>query len=196
MFRLFYKYLILNKKATVQGIGTFYFERKPAKLDFADKVFHAPALQVAFTLENVNADSGLQTFIASQQNISEEKAAEHYNAFTKKLQENLDKHKTAELPGIGLLSKNVAGELSFTATKVITDYFSDVAAQRILREHVEHTVSTGDLRRTNVQMKEKPVEEVHGFTRSNDNWWIFAIALGIIGVATIVYYYMHNGKLH
>lgn len=196
MLRLFYKYLILNKKAAVRGIGTFYFERKPAKLDFANKVLHAPDLQVSFNPADSNTDNELIAFISKQQNISEEKAAEFYNAFTEKLQENLDKHKRAELPQIGLLLQNTEGELYFKATEVIQDYFPGVAAQRILREHVEHHSAAGNSRRTSEQTIKKPVEEVHESAHSNDNWWIFAIALGIIGVATIVYYYTHNGNLH
>ena len=57
MFRLFYKYLILYKKACLPGIGHFYIERKPARLDFANKVFVAPDLQIGFNPHPSSVDN-------------------------------------------------------------------------------------------------------------------------------------------
>lgn len=195
MFSLFYKYLILHKKAGIPGIGTFFIERKSAKLDFANKVFVSPELQVGFNPQTFD-DKHLYTFISNEQKIDEAEAVTDYNTFANKLKENFHKHKSIELPGIGLLSQNAEGELFFTAIAVIKEYFPDAAAERISREHTQHKVLVGDVSRTNTEMKEMLVENLPQPIHSKDNWWIFAIALGIIGVATLVYYYTHHGKLH
>lgn len=195
MFQLLYKYLILNKKASVPGIGVFFIERKPAKLDFTNKVFIAPAIQINFKLQTSVDDNRMYAFISREQKIDVSEAVSRYYSFANNLKEKLAEHKTAELPGMGVLSQNAEGGLFFRAASQINNYFPPAAAERVLREHLEHNVLVGDNNRTNTQMKEMLVEDVPQPSHAKDHWWIFAIALGIIGIATIVYYYLHNGSL-
>jgi hypothetical protein len=195
MFGLFYKYLILNKKATVPGVGIFYIERKPARLDFANKIFIAPQLQVNFKSHASVADNGMYTFIAKEEKIDEPEAVSRFNDFGNEIQKSLKEHNVAELPGLGVISQSDEGKMFFKSTNILKEYFPDVAAERILREHAEHPVLVGDLNRTNAEMKEALAEDIRKSSGSKDNWWIFAVALGIIGIATIVYYYLHNGSL-
>ncbi len=70
MFKLLYKYLILNKKLIVPGIGVFYIEREPAKLDFADKVFPSPAFQVGFNAQPSLNDNRMYAFISREQKLT------------------------------------------------------------------------------------------------------------------------------
>lgn len=195
MFQLLYKYLILNKKVSVPGVGVFFIQRQPAKLDFANKVFVAPALQIGFKPQPSLTDNRIYTFISREQKIDESEAASRYINFADKLKENLTEHKTAELPGIGVLWQNAEGGLFFKASSQINNYFPPAAAERVLRENTEHPVLVGESKRTNKQMKEMLIDEPEPSSQAKDHWWIFAIALGIIGIATIVYYYLHNGNL-
>lgn len=195
MFQLLYKYLILNKKAIVPGLGVFFIERKPAKLDFANKVFLAPASQINFKAQTSVDDNRMYTFISQVRKIDELEAAGHYNNFANKLKENLEKNSSVELPGIGVLSQNAEGQLFFKATVQLNDYFPPANADRVLKENTEHPILVGDSNRTNKQMKERLVDEPEMSSHAKDPWWIFAIALGIIGIAAIVYYYLHNGSL-
>lgn len=195
MFKLLYKYLILNRKATLPGIGIFYIERKPARLDFANKVFVAPDLQIGFNPKTSDVDRLMYTFISNERKIDEVKAVTDYNAFADQLKENLNEHKSLKLPGIGNLVLNAEGELVFRATPALKDYFPDVVAERVLREHIEHNVYVGDTQRGNHEIKEMLVEEEEEPSYAKDYWWAFAIVLGIIGIGTIVYYYLHNGSL-
>lgn len=194
MFQLLYKYLILNKKAGIPGIGVFYIERKAARLDFANKVFIAPELQINFKTQPSVADKGMYTFIAKEEKIDELEAFTRFNDFSNEIQKSLTEHNSAELPGLGLISQN-EGKMFFKSTNILKDYFPDVAAERILREHAEHPVLVGEVNRTTAEMKEAFTEDIPKSSGSKDNWWIFAIALGVIGIATIVYYYLHNGSL-
>ncbi len=195
MFQLLYKYLILNKKAIVPGLGVFSIDRKPAKLDFANKVFLSPTSEINFKAQTSDDDRGMYTFISQLQKIDELEAAGRYNDFANKLKENLEENSSAELPGIGVLSKNAEGQLFFKATVQLNDYFPPANADRVLRENTEHPILVGDRNRTNKQMKELLVDEPEMRSHVKDPWWIFAIALGIIGIAAIVYYYLHNGNL-
>ena len=196
MFRLLYKYLILNKKVSVPGVGVFYVERKPARLDFANKVFTAPELHINFKDQPSVADHKMYAFIGKEEKIDEPEAISHFNDFCNLIKKSLKENKSAELTGLGMMTQNAEGKIFFRSTNILTDYFPDVTAERIIREHVEHTVLVGDINKTNVEMKEMLVEDTRKYSGKKDNWWIFAIGLGIIGIATIVYYYLHNGSLH
>ena len=196
MFQLFYKYLILNKKAIIPGLGVFYIERKPARLDFANKVFVAPELQVNFKDQPSIADDKMNAFIAREEKIDMAEAISHINDFNSEIQKSLKENNSAELPGLGVISQNAEGKILFKSTNILKDYFPDVAAERIIREHVEHSVLVGDINKTNAEMKETLSVSRSTSAGEKDNWWIFAIALGVIGIATIVYYYLHHGKLH
>lgn len=196
MFELLYKYLILNKEASVPGIGTFVIERKPARLDFANKVFVSPAFEIGFNPVTRTIDNRMAAFISAQQKINEVKAVEHYYVFASGLKESLNKHQSVNLPGVGVLSQSAEGEIYFKEAATLHTYFPPVAAERILREHSEHNLLVGDINHTNTRMKEMLAEDLQPpHTHAKDPWWIFAIALGIIGIATIVYYYLHNGSL-
>ncbi|MEJ7680576.1 MAG: hypothetical protein WKG06_22530 [Segetibacter sp.] len=127
--------------------------------------------------------------------MTRSEAVSRFYIFANKLKENLTKHSTVELPGMGMLSQNAEGALYFKATAQINDYFPPAAAERVLRENTQHHILVGDINRTNKQVKEMLVEKVQEPSYTKDYWWIFAIALGIIGIATIVYYYLNNGSL-
>lgn len=195
MFRVFYKWLFLNKKATVPGAGVFFIERIPARLDFANKVFVAPELQVNFKSQVSVADSRMYAFIAKEEKIDEPEAVSRFNDFSYEIQKSLKEHNSAELPGLGVISQNDEGIMFFKSKNILKGYFPDVPAERIIRDHGEHPVLVGDINRTNAEMKETLAEDIRTSSGAKDNWWIFAIALGIIGIATIVYYYLHNGSL-
>jgi hypothetical protein len=78
----------------------------------------------------------------------------------------------------------------------VDEYFQPVASERVLRENTEHHLLVGDRNRTNTQMKEMLADEPAASSKAKDYWWVFAILLGIIGIASIVYYYLRNGSLH
>ena len=195
MFQLFYRYLILNKRASVPGVGVFYIERQPAKLDFANKVFVSPSFQIGFKPEPSLNDNRMYTFISLEQKIAEAEAVNGYYKFANSLKEKLFEQGTAELPGMGVLSQNAEGALYFKAASQINHYFPPVSAERVVRENTEHHILVGEKSRTNIEMQEMLVEDVQERSHAKDYWWIFAIALGIIGIAAIVYYYVNNGSL-
>lgn len=195
MFQLLYKYLILHKSASVPGIGFFYIERIPASLDFANKVFIAPASKVNFKCQAAGGDNKIYAFILQEQKIGETEAISHFNNFVNNIKKNLEEHKSAELPGLGVLLQNNEGQIHFEAASQIINYFPAASAERLLRENTEHPILVGDTNRTNTQMKEMLVDDTEPLSQTKDHWWIFAIALGLIGIATIFYYYLHNGSL-
>lgn len=195
MFPLFYKYLILNKKAAVPGIGVFTVKRQPAQLDFANEIFTSPDYTINFNEQALVDDNRLYSFISKEKKIDVTQAAVLYSDFANTLKKDLYQQKSVILPQLGMLSQNEDGKITFTSIINIKDYFPAAGAERIFREHTEHNVLVGDVKRTNAELKEMVAEDARIRSHTKDPWWIFAIALGIIGIATIVYYYLHNGSL-
>lgn len=196
MFQSLYKYLVLYKKVTVPGLGVFYLERIAAKLDFVNKIFVAPTAKIGFKHDVSANDTYIYTFLSHEQTINLSEATNLYNDFAHNLKESLTKHQTIELPGIGVLSQSREGELNFKETAQINCYFPPASAERVLRENTEHHILVGSRKRTNKEMKKMLFKELEASSQDNDYWWIFAIALGLIGIATIVYYYLNNGTIH
>src|SRR5215210_6528737 len=195
MFQLFYKYLILYRRADVPGLGVFFIERTPAKLDIANKVFIAPISQINFRAQTPVADNRMYTFISRQEKIDESVAVIRFNNFANAIRKKLDEHKSIELPLLGVLLQNDEGNLYFKPNSELNDYFPPAVADRVLGENTEHTTVVGANDGTNRQMKEMFVEEPKEPSHAKDYWWKFAIALGIIGIAGILYYYFSNGNL-
>ena len=195
MFELLYKYLILNKKASLPGLGIFIIERTPARLDFANRVFISPRYAISFLSQPSLNDNRMYGFISNEQQVDDPEAITRYYKFANDVKENLTKANAVEFPGMGILSQDANGEMSFKAITLTDQYFPPVASERVIRENAEHHILVGDLNRTNTQMKEMLVSDQDLSSGDKDYWWIFAIALGIISIAGIVYYYLHNGSL-
>ena len=196
MFQLLYKYLVLHKKASVPGLGVIYIETKPARLDFVNKLFVGPASHINFKADTFADDKRFYTFISHEQRVEVTEAAVRYSDFVNALRKKLAEESSVELPGIGVLSQRAEGDLFFKETVRIEEYFPPVTAERVIRDNAEHHILVGENTKTNTEMKEVLVDEVQEESHARDYWWLFAIALGIIGIATIVYYYLHNGRLH
>ena len=195
MFQLFYRYLILYRRANVPGLGVFFIERTPAKLDVANNVFIAPNSQINFRAQTPVADNRMYTFISRQEKIDESEAVVRYNNFADAIKKMLKEHKRIELPGLGVLVQNDEGNLYFKTTSELNDYFPPAPANRVLRENTEPSIVLGEINRTSRQTKEMLVEEPKELFPVREYWWKFAIALGIIGIAGILFYYFSNGNL-
>lgn len=194
MLQILYKYLILNKKASVPGLGEFYIHRRPASLDFANKSFISPSTQIAFTQGDVIADNRFYFFISKEQHITDTEAVNKFDEFAERLTNNLKTTGSIQLPGIGLLSKDGSGKLNFQPVTPIASFYPNVAAERIVREVSDDipVVETNkqDNLQTDVQNTEVAISE-----NKKDYWWVFAIILAGVAIAAIIYYYNQNGNL-
>lgn len=194
MFGLFYQFLISNKKAGIPGIGIFFIGRKPAKLDFANKVFVGPDFQINFRSEPAGNDSNFYKYVSAMQKIDETEAIRNIDEFAGLLKKNIYINKSIELPAMGRLFQNEVGEFQFESKARIQNYFPDIAAERVVRQNAEHTILVGDTSRTNTGIQESLVKET-AVSPPQEKWWIAALVLGIIGVAFLIYHYFTNGSL-
>jgi hypothetical protein len=92
--------------------------------------------------------------------------------------------------GIGVLTSGLAGEIRFDPELKNADLGAPpVKAEKILRENVEHSVRVGEDQKTSAEMREY-------FTQSSSRkttWWVWAIALGLLIVMFLGWYFSTHG---
>ena len=182
MHQYIHKYFALHKTVTLPGIGSFTAETQNAKLDFIEKVVHAPQYSISYNNYDKTGDA-FYNFLLKETGASD--AIERFNYFLRDIKEQLENHQSVTLPGIGTLKKNSSG-YSFDADNSVQKYFPTIVAERVIRQSAEHTVRVGEEHRTSTEMHEHLKRKVI----KEDNWLITALVLGIIGVAAIALYYL------
>ena len=71
MFQIFRKYLVLYKKLTLPGVGSFVVEDIPARLDFTNKTIYSPLSVIRFSLEVSSFDRYFFYFLSQELHIDE-----------------------------------------------------------------------------------------------------------------------------
>ena len=198
MLQLLYKYLILNKKVSVPGLGVFYIHRQPASLDFSNKQFVAPSAQIAFTEGDGVVDTAFYHFLVNEQKVDENSAVASFDGFVAKMKEQLETKGIIQLPRLGTVTKDKAGRLQFTSSPTLTSFYNNVSTERIegevFKEEKHSTPRQVSDRSVNEAKIEHPeVEQQHTSTKK-DYWWVYAIVIATISAAAIAYYYYQNGS--
>jgi nucleoid DNA-binding protein len=184
MYQYIHKYFALHKNVSLPGIGSFTVENQNAKLDFIGKTLHAPSHNIRYNKYD-KADESFYRFLSKETGVDETDAYGNFNNFIQQLKTQLERDHVVILAGIGTLTKNTLG-YSFIADETLQRYFSDVHAERVIREDAQHKVIVGERERTSAEMHEhfqkREVKE--------EKWMIPALILGAIGVAAIVIFYL------
>src|SRR6476469_7797768 len=105
MWQAAYEYFILYKLLSIPGMRSFKIEPLVARLDFANKLLHAPLPAVRFSHDQQSADKSFYGYLSEQFNINETEAIKRYHDFCYQLQQRVDEKGVVELKGIGTLKK-------------------------------------------------------------------------------------------
>jgi hypothetical protein len=188
MYPCIYKYFLLNKKLNLPGIGSF--EIKTTSSFFDDNhILKPPTEQINFSTTTALADKTFYQFLAKELHIEEVDAIKNFHDFSYQLQNGINKSEGIILPGIGAVKKQASGNLTFEKESYIHNYLPEltinnnksktIAAEISAHQHIYKPPQT-----------ENPLftEENNVITNpSKDYWWVFAIALSLIGIAAIMY---------
>lgn len=187
------KFLILNGKVSIPGIGLFYIRRKPASFDFLKKIFIAPSEQVLFDPGVEQVDKHFYTFVSREQQIEEAAATTSFAEFSAGIARELEANGKVQLPGLGVLLKNETGKAHFEAARPLSSLYPNVTAERTIQELPLKTSSTANRRK---ELTETPQTSLRDSTSGKkDYWWLFALLLAALAVAAIAFYYKQNGSL-
>lgn len=190
-------YLLQHKSLGIPGLGTIYVERTPAQNDFVNKRILPPGYHFRFDQYFDQPDKDFFTYISQRLGMADFEAIKWYNEWAYDVRNQL-RTSSVYWKGIGTLSKDDNGEFVFEAERVHRTALKTVEAKRYTDWETKSVVKVEDVA---VEETETPAvvedfeypPELFESTRKN-NWWIYAIVLGVIAILLILYYFYGNGS--
>ncbi|MCZ2223089.1 MAG: hypothetical protein LC122_05605 [Chitinophagales bacterium] len=196
MYSFIYKYFLLHKKLSIPGIGLFSIVEYPAKFNDEGNSLLAPEQRIIYSKETALADKNFYTFLAKELHTDPVEAIKNFQDFAYQLKENIAKTEGAILAGIGTIRKQPSGDYSFEAENNIQNYLPTIPFQIKNSSTIQKENSVAKQPITTKENFENieflTPEEIAAEEAANqkDYWWILALALGLIGIAAILYKFL------
>jgi len=177
-------FLFQHKNCPLPGVGTLQMQHTAAVGDFTNKTIAAPRASISFV--NTDTDpSALLNYLAATTGGTTYEVKEGLDHFCDKIKSDLQAQQQVELPGIGVFYADASGKINFTEDALPESFVQPVYAERVIHPNEEHHILVGDKESTNTLMTEMlaPKEE------RRENWWIWALVLGLVAVTLILLYF-------
>lgn len=188
MYAELYRYLILNNKLPVPGIGTFLLQRQSAVSDFPNKRILPPSFSIKLEQNEATSVDGLFKWLGEALKISDQEVRQKYALFTSNLKNQITNGDVIKWHEVGTLSKGLGSEIKFVPNEILI-LETPVSAERVIRKHAEHNVRVGEDERTSEEMITyfNPTEE------KKSHWWAAALVIGLVSVMFLGWYFSENG---
>lgn len=182
-------YLIQHKSISIPGLGTIYLERLPAMNDFTNRQLHPPSYRFRFDKYFDAPDKDFFHFLAARKNIPEYEAIKQYNEFAYDLRNRIRQEDSFHWPEVGVLSKEMSGEIHFESTSP-DSYLQPVPAVRVIRQDAPHAMLVGDKETTTQDMSELLSE---GTFIEKESWWVYALILFALALVLLFFHFFRSG---
>ncbi|RYG47702.1 MAG: hypothetical protein EOO01_14485 [Chitinophagaceae bacterium] len=189
MYEALYQYLILHRQVNIPGVGTFLLERKPADIDFTNRVVNPPSYSVALHHGNDEAPPRQFNWLADALDMPEGDVIDRFNDFVANLRNDILSGKKMQWKGVGILSKGLAGEIRFEATMKDTAAGEPVPATKVLREKAAHTVRVGEDEKTSEEM----IEFLNPAEKKKSYEWVMTLIVAVLALIFLAWHFMQNG---
>jgi hypothetical protein len=192
MYESLYRFLIKYKKVDLPGIGAIALQTQSAQSEFVSRSFLPPAYFFTLEKERDIPLGKLFSWIAADNNISENEAADQFNDFISDLKKELEAGKKITWSGVGIFQKEPAGEIKFEGNKKELPFLEPVIAKKVIRENAEHTMLVGEVEKTSTQM----TEILSGDTVIKEKraaWWLWPLAAIIVILIFLGWYFSQHG---
>ncbi len=183
MVDLVARYLSFRKQLSLKGIGTFSVEQLPARLDFPNRLLHAPQSILHFS-STAQPDEEFEHWMSEELHISHAAAKEQQQMLLADFEHSLTENNAVEWKGIGHFSKDENKILHF-ASSFESEVTEPVKAEKVIRKNAEHFVRVGEDEKTNTEMEELLFGNQKKKFRS---FWFITLVLLLIGIAAIWYH--------
>lgn len=187
-------YLLQHKSISIPGLGTVYIERIPAQTDFVNKQILPPSYHFRFDKYFDAPDKEFFTYLAQQKDIADYEAIKWYNEWAYELRNRLRTDEVVEWKGVGLLKKDISGDIVFEASGAIPSAQQPAPATRVIHSNTQHTMLVGDhevTREINTAETDNPFPEEEEAVRNT--WWIYALIIAAIALSIIFFNFYKNG---
>ena len=182
-------YLIQHKSISIPGLGTIYLERLPAMNDFSNREIQPPSYRYRFDKYFDAPDKDFFTFLATNQDIPEYEAIKQYNEFAFELRNRIRQNEKVEWPEVGILSKELSGEIHFESASPPAA-LQPVAAHRVIRQDAQHAILVGDRELTTQDMSERLSNDTYV---ERESWWIYALILFSFALILLFFHFFRSG---
>lgn len=159
--------LFQKRSCRLPGIGSLVMVTEPSINRRAEQLIDAPSEKIEFLPES-----------------GEERIFNEFSAFSELMRKSLEGSGVFLLKGIGTFHRSKDGSVEFLPVKLDPLLAQPVHAPIVARPELAHAVLIGDQ-----QTNSHEIQDVYRSARpARDNWWIWAILLGAIGTAALLYY--------
>ena len=194
MYQLFYKYLIINHKVSVPGLGNFYVDSHPAHIDFIHKKINAPERIIGFKDDAVLLDKPFIEYLKKELNLKDLDVLKSIQDFAHRIRQGAEDGGIT-LPGIGKLQSGFEGNLHFFPEKNMGITYQSIDLENPAYKQAKlidvYDYSGESDRMITQEYIPKPGEkEIFHHGQKEDYWWVYAIVLAIMGMAALFYYYI------
>ena len=191
MERLIRTYLLQKSSVSIPGLGTIYVERSPARSDFINRQLLPPSYHFRFDKYFDAPSKDFFTFLASRKNIEDYEAIKLYNEWAHSLRNIIGTDQSSTLEGIGVLKRDMSGEVVFEPENPPDTFSIAVPVQRIVRTNTKHTMLVGDREVSNVEMTDYLHDEVH---KEKTSWWIYALIIAAVALTAILFHFFRGNN--
>jgi len=186
-----FKYLVLHKNLSIPKVGSFSVEPLSAQVDGTNHLLYPPAQVIRFKEEMVTPDRNFYDFLVRETGWELVDVIKNLQQFSQNLLEDAKDAKGAILEGIGVLKKEQNGHLLFFSERPLEYLFPQVKIDKAIS--LAKSVS---LKQPTFQSKELEGDELREFlgqsndVAGNDNWWVYALGLLLLGIGALLFYYV------
>ena len=177
-------YFFQHKICPLPGLGTISIVNTGAESDFTSKTFAPPKAAVCFEQKETDA-AGLLNYLSAKTGADKYEAAEALSHFCDSLKQQMTDQRDALLNNIGSFFVDASGNINFKEEGLPDAFMQSVFAERVIHPDAEHHILVGDKESTNTKMTEFLAPK----SMVKSRWWIWAIVLGVIGIAAIIFYF-------
>jgi len=184
-----YEFLLLNRKLSLPGIGTFSLCYDPSQHDFTNRQFTAPSYYFTIDSRNDKPSKKLFDWLSFSLGITEWDAIKSINDFSFALKQKLSEDGEVSLGKLGVIRRINNGDLKLDQQSIFLQSEQPMTAEKVIRVKAEHTVLVGEQEKTSLQM-----QEYFAGSHSNRNYtWLIAIILSVLAVMFIGWYFSEKG---
>ncbi len=182
MVELIARYLSFQKLVSIKDVGTFSVEELPARLDFPNKLLHAPEHILHFNPKWSN-DELFEQWAQKQLGLSQQEIKAQLQNLSADFQRRLSDKNELNWEGIGRFSKNDQQLILFTNGFEAVKR-PPVVAEKVIRKNAQHSIRVGEQEKTNVEMEELLQTQSR---KTLNLWWLFALALFLTAFLAILF---------
>ncbi len=182
MVELIARYLSFQKQVSIKDVGTFSVEELPARLDFPNKLLHAPEHILHFNPKWSN-DELFEQWAQKQLGLSQQEIKAQLQNLSADFQRTLSDKNELNWEGIGRFSKNDQQLILFSSGLEVVKR-PPVVAEKVIRKNAQHSIRVGEQEKTNVEMEELLQKQSR---KTLNLWWLLALALFLTAFLAILF---------